>query len=428
MRSRRSVRRAPRDADARADGKIRAYLRTKGLATALLAAMAALYAVSRMFEARSPALGFVRALAEAAMVGGIADWFAVTALFRHPLHLPLPHTAIIPRNKDRIGDNLAKFVETNFLAPELIAGKLAHIDLTMQFAQWLAQPERSRQIARWTLDFLPSLLAAIDDEDVRRFLHDNLAKRVRSLDTPSIVGTIADTLLEDNRHHAVVTQLLAQLTVLFEEHKPTIRQRVRESTAWIWKKLSIDEKVSDNLIAVVDETLKNLSENPDHAWRRGFDDAIRNFVVELRTSPDYLAKWEALKERFIDHPAVKEYLAIVWRDIKTSIERDAAASPSHIEGRIEEAIAGIAKGLLEDRAMRERLNAWLRDTMLAVIDNQRHGIARLISDTVRHWDAETVTQKIELEVGRDLQFVRINGTIIGGIVGLVLHTIDVLIF
>lgn len=147
MRSRRSVRRAPRDADARADGKIRAYLRTKGLATALLAAMAALYAVSRMFEARSPALGFVRALAEAAMVGGIADWFAVTALFRHPLHLPLPHTAIIPRNKDRIGDNLAKFVETNFLAPELIAGKLAHIDLTMQFAQWLAQPERSRQIA-----------------------------------------------------------------------------------------------------------------------------------------------------------------------------------------------------------------------------------------------------------------------------------------
>ena len=285
MRSRRSVRRAPRDADARADGKIRAYLRTKGLATALLAAMAALYAVSRMFEARSPALGFVRALAEAAMVGGIADWFAVTALFRHPLHLPLPHTAIIPRNKDRIGDNLAKFVETNFLAPELIAGKLAHIDLTMQFAQWLAQPERSRQIARWTLDFLPSLLAAIDDEDVRRFLHDNLARRVRSLDTPSIVGTIADTLLEDNRHHAVVTQLLAQLTVLFEEHKPTIRQRVRESTAWIWKKLSIDEKVSDNLIAVVDETLKNLSENPDHAWRRGFDDAIRNFVVELRTSP-----------------------------------------------------------------------------------------------------------------------------------------------
>lgn len=418
---------APHDIRAPMERKIRAYVRMKGLATALLAAMAALYGVARFYESQWPALGFVRALAEAAMVGGIADWFAVTALFRHPLHLPLPHTAIIPRNKDRIGENLAKFVETNFLAPEIIAGKLERMDLTIQFARWLSDPVRGRQIARWTLDFLPNLLAAIDDEDVRRFLHDNLARRVRDLDTPSIVGAIADTLLEDNRHHAVVTELLEQLTLLFEEHKPTIRQRVRESTAWIWKKLSIDEKVSDNLIAVVDETLKDLSENPEHAWRRGFDDAIRRFVVELRTSPEYLAKWEALKERFLDHPAVKDYLATVWREIKTSVERDARAPDSYIEARIEEAIAGIAKGLIEDAAMRERLNAWLRETMLTVIDNQRHGIARLISDTVRHWDADTVTQKIEWEVGRDLQFVRINGTVIGGLVGLVLHTIDVLI-
>lgn len=400
----------------------------KGLATALLAAMAIVYGLSRLYESRWPALGFLRALAEAAMVGGIADWFAVTALFRHPLRLPLPHTAIIPRNKDRIGDSLAKFVETNFLAPDIIAAKLERIDLTTQFARWLADPVRGRQIARWALDFLPRLLAAVDDEDVRRFLHENLARRVRALDTPSIVGAIADTLLEENRHHAVVTELLAQLTVLFEEHKPTIRQRVRERTAWLWKKLSIDEKASDSLIAVVDETLRALSTNPDHAWRRGFDDAIRGFVMELRTSPAYLAKWDALKERFLADPAVKEYLSTVWREIQASIERDIAVSPSYIQARIEEAIAGIAKGLLEDAVMRERLNAWLRDTMLHVIDTQRHGIARLISDTVRHWDADTVTQKIELEVGRDLQFVRINGTVIGGIVGLVLHTVDVLVF
>ncbi|WP_206957049.1 DUF445 domain-containing protein [Trinickia acidisoli] len=412
----------------RADDKIRAYTRMKGLATALLAAMAGVYVLSRIYEPRYPALGFARALAEAAMVGGIADWFAVTALFRHPLRLPLPHTAIIPRNKDRIGENLAKFVETNFLAPELIAGKLERIDFTTQFARWLAVPERGKQIAQWALDFVPSLLSAIDDEDVRRFIHDNVAQRVRDVDTPLLVGTIADTLLEDNRHQAVVTELLEQLALLFEEHKPLIRQRVRESTAWIWKKLSIDEKVSDNLIAVVDDALKALSDNPDHAWRRGFDDAIRSFVVQLKTSPDYLAKWDALKERLLEHPALKEYLSIVWRDIKASIERDAAAPDSYVKARIEAAIAGIAKGLLDDAAMRERLDAWLRETMLAVIDAQRHAIARLISDTVHHWDAQTVTEKIELEVGRDLQFVRINGTVIGGIVGLLLHTLDVLLF
>jgi uncharacterized membrane-anchored protein YjiN (DUF445 family) len=413
---------------AHADGKLRAYAHMKLLATALLAAMAGLYLVSRIFEPRYPALAFARALAEAAMVGAIADWFAVTALFRHPLRLPLPHTAIIPRNKDRIGENLAKFVETNFLAPEIIAGKLERIDFTMQAAHWLAAPERSRQIARWTLDFLPRLLAAIDDEDVRRFMHENVARRVREVDTPLLVGIIADTLLEDGRHQAVVTELLKQLTELFEEHKPLIRQRVRESTAWLWKKLSIDEKVSDNLIAVVDETLKALSENPDHAWRQGFDDAIRHFVGQLKTSSEYLAKWEALKDRLIEHPALKAYLATIWHDLKASIERDAAAPHSYIKAHIEEAILGIAKGLVEDDVMRARLNAWLRQTMLIVIDAQRHAIARFISDTVHHWDAETVTQKIELEVGRDLQFVRINGTVIGGFVGLLLHTLDVLLF
>jgi uncharacterized membrane-anchored protein YjiN (DUF445 family) len=417
-----------REAPPHADDKISAYTRMKRLATGLLAAMAGVYVVSRLYEPRIPALGFARAWAEAAMVGGIADWFAVTALFRHPLRLPLPHTAIIPRNKDRIGDNLGKFVETNFLAPEIIAGKLERIDFTTQFARWLSEPARIAQLARWALDFLPSLLAAVDDEAVRRFIHNNLAERVRSVPAPLVVGAIAETLLEDDRHQAVVTELLQQLTQLFEEHKPLVRQRVRESTAWIWKKLSIDEKVSDNLIAVVDETLKDLSENPDHAWRRGFDDAIRNFVMQLKTSPDYLAKWEALKGRLLDHPALKHYLATIWSDIKASVERDAAAPHSHVGARIEEALAGIAKGLLDDASMRERLNVWLRETMLNIIGAQRHAIARLISDTVRHWDADTVTQKIEIEVGRDLQFVRINGTIIGGIVGLVLHTLDVLLF
>ncbi|WP_116136195.1 DUF445 domain-containing protein [Trinickia diaoshuihuensis] len=420
--------RSPRRPGEHVADKLDAYTRMKWFATALLAAMAGTYLLSRAFEPRYPALGFLRALAEAAMVGGIADWFAVTALFRHPLGLPLPHTAIIPRNKDRIGENLAAFVETNFLAPELISGKLARIDFAIQFAQWLAVPERGRQIAQWAIDFVPSLLAAIDDEDIRRFLHENVARRVRDLDTPLVVGTIAGTLLEGGRHQAVVTELLEQLGQLFEEHKPLIRQRVRESTAWIWKKLSIDEKVSDNLIAVVDETLGELSANPDHPWRRGFDDAIRNFVEQLRSSPDYLAKWDALKERLVEHPALSDYLANIWRDSKRWIESDTASPDSHIKARIEEAVAGIADGLHSDAAMRDRLNAWLRETMLALIDGQRHAIARLISDTVHHWDADTVTNKIELEVGRDLQFVRINGTVIGGIVGLVLHTLDVLLF
>lgn len=410
------------------DAKMRAYLRVRRTATALLAGMAGIYGAARVYEPHWPVLGFVRAAAEAAMVGGIADWFAVTALFRHPLRIPLPHTAIIPRNKDRIGDNLARFVELNFLTREVISRQLTQVDFTTQFARWLGEPGRSSEIARHAVQIVPGLLEAIDERDVHRFIEAQLAKHAGRIDLQRAVGNVLEALVEDDRHQAVVTEMLQQLAALFHENKPLIRERVRESTAWIWQKLSVDEKVADNLIGIADQTLDELGKDPNHPWRRRFDDAVRRFIEQLKTSPDYLEKWQALRQRWLGHPAVERYLSTLWDDIRATIERDAASTDSVLQARLQAAIERLSTTVLREDAVRDRLDAWAREAMLGIIETQRPGIARLISDTVRQWDAQTVTQKIELEVGRDLQFVRINGTVIGALVGLALHTLSVLLF
>lgn len=403
--------------------KARGYARMKRIATGLLGAMAAVYAAASAYEPAYPVLGFVRAFAEAAMVGAIADWFAVTAIFRHPLGLPLPHTAIIPKNKDRIGENLGKFVERNFLSAENLAAKIEDIDFTAAFAEWLNEPARSRGIASRVTAFVPELLATIDDEAMQRFVRENLTERMRRIDTAPLVGKLVDALVDSGRYEQVVTAVLQQLALLFHENKDNIRHRVRENTAWLWQQLSIDEKVSDNVISVVDGILTELSENPRHASRQRFYQAMEAFVEELKTSPAYLARWEALKEELLAHPAVARYLSDLWSEIKQGIQSDAASADSTIRARLETLIAGTSETLLREDAVRERLNAWLREAMLDVIRARGHEIARLIADTVRQWDTATVTEKIELEVGKDLQFIRINGTLIGGMVGLVLHAL-----
>ncbi|MCU0671140.1 MAG: DUF445 domain-containing protein [Myxococcota bacterium] len=390
--------------------------------------MAFVFLLARAFEHDYPWLGYVRAFAEAGMVGALADWFAVVALFRHPLRLPIPHTAIIPRSKDRIGSGLAKFVAENFLASDAVAARLAGADIAAgALARWLARPANRKLFATRAARFVPALLQAFDDDDVQRLVRDLFAKRLSGIELSPVAGELLETLTAHDRHRPLVDEMLQQAAKLLTDAEPEIRQRVRERTGWLWQKLGIDERVSDKLIEAVETTLEELARDPEHTFRAKLDDAIRRFATELRTSPQRREEGEALKARLLDHPALGRYVREVWEDFRAEMTTDAERPDSAIARHL----AGIAEGISElidrDETVRRKLNRWLRGAVLELVESRRDEVAQLIAETVRKWDAETFSRKIEAEVGRDLQYIRINGTLIGGLAGLAIFVASKLI-
>jgi uncharacterized membrane-anchored protein YjiN (DUF445 family) len=274
------------------------------LATGLLLLMLLVYALARSWEQAHPALGFVRAFAEAAVVGALADWFAVTALFRRPLGLPLRHTAIIPRNKDRIGAALGRFVEQNFLAPELVAARLAQHQLAGPLAHWLARPDNAERIVGHLVNALPPLLRALDNETLRHFVRDAIVARLRRFEAAPLAGQALELLVAEGRHRPLVDAVLRGAVELLREHEAEIRERVRANTAWIWQKLSMDERIADRIIAAAEDMLLEVSADPQHPWRQRLDRGVADFALALRESQQYRAQGEALKQQLLQHPVL----------------------------------------------------------------------------------------------------------------------------
>jgi uncharacterized membrane-anchored protein YjiN (DUF445 family) len=414
------VKRASIDDDA-STVRLRGMQRT---ATGLLLAAAAVYAVARAYESRHPAVGYVRAFCEAAMIGGLADWFAVTALFRHPLGVPLPHTAIIPANKARIGEALGRFVERNFLSTDVIAAKLAEADLAGNAARWLAQPERSAGLAGHVARMLPHLLDAVGDEPVRQFLNRQVRDGLQRIEMAPLAADVLETLTAGNRHRELVDEVIEQTRRLLSEAEPALRARVREKTAWLWKKLGVDEAISDRLIAAAEEALAEAAVDPTHAWRQRFTELVREYVVRLRTSPEYAQRAEALKQALLDHPVLGSYIGSVWDEVRARVREDTASEDSAIRASLRAGLQRLADALLAEPAVREALDAGMRKAITEIVETRRNEIAELIAQTVRRWDARTVSDRIERAIGRDLQYIRINGTVIGGLVGVVIHAVS----
>jgi len=396
-------------------------------ATGLLLLVAAVYGLARFYEPVHPVVGFVRAFCEAAMVGGLADWFAVTALFRHPLGVPLPHTAIIPANKDRIGDALGLFVERNFLSTDVVASKLGQIDFAGLTAGWLADPNRAGPAAAQIARFLPRILDAAGDEPVRRFIHHNLVDALRRIDLAPFAADLLETLTAQNRHQRLVDEIIVHAQRFLEESELDIRLRVREKTAWLWQKLGVDEAISDRLIRAAEEALAEVSADPEHAWRQRFTEMILEYIEALRTSPDYAARAERLKNALLDHPLLAQYIGEVWDDVRDRIRHDVAQPDSRIRSNLQKALVHLGEGLLAEAAVQKSMNIWLCQALADLVEARRHEVAVLIAETVRRWDARTVSDRIEHSIGRDLQYIRINGTVIGGLVGLGIHALSMLL-
>jgi uncharacterized membrane-anchored protein YjiN (DUF445 family) len=397
----------------------------RGIATALLVCMAMLFIGAKLLQAAYPFLSFVSAFAEAAMVGALADWFAVTALFRRPLGLPIPHTAIIPRNKDRIGESIANFLEYNFMTREVLSEELAHIDFAGAAASWLNQPANSRAVATQVVNAVPAFLRMIEDEDVSRFMQHAMRNTLKDIKFAPILAEILSLLVAGKHHQLLFDRVLAIVSSALEKNKPYIRQKVHEhSPRWIPK--AIDEKFFERLMEGSQNVLEEVQQE-ESEWRNRFQIATEELIDKLRTSPEYEDKLAELIAKSLGHPLFRNYIDQVWRELKQRLLADTTSTDSQAVARLDDAIKVFSKALLQDSAVSNKLNHWLREFAVGTIAERRDVIAALVKRVIRKWDAETVSRKLELHVGKDLQYIRINGTLVGGLVGLLLHLVSLVL-
>jgi uncharacterized membrane-anchored protein YjiN (DUF445 family) len=396
--------------------------KTRRLATGMLVAMAILFVVARLLQPGYPHLSFISAFAEAAMVGGLADWFAVTALFRSPLGLPIPHTAIIPRNKDRIGDSLSDFLEHNFMTQEIIREELRTIDFAGAAATWLANAENSRAISRQVVRSIPALLRVVEDDDVRQFMQSRLSTALAHTRLAPVIAEVLSVLVASNHHQALFDHMIRIAARALERNKDYIRWKIHEnSPRWLPK--AVDDKFYQRLLDVLQSTLDEMREE-DSEWRTRFHHITDDFIVQLRTSPEYEAKLDAVLGDILGHPLVRNYTLEIWRDIKSRLVADAQSPDSQMAAKLEHAFSTFSKDLLRDQRVQKKLNQWIRIFATETIVGRRETISDLVARVIRKWDAETMSRKLEMHVGRDLQYIRINGTLVGGLVGLLLHAIS----
>ena len=410
--------------------KIRQYAIMRQRATALLAAFALLFVAISVLSNMRPALspfwvGLVRATAEAAMVGGVADWFAVTALFRHPLGIPIPHTAIVARRKDRIGRSLGNFVGNNFLARDVISRQLAGMRLGERAAQWLAEPQHQARVARAIAAGVARAVESMPNEELQTTVHDTLVAQLRKAHVAPLLGDLLALATTDDRHQEMLDKLVTLVSRIVADNKELIRARISEESPW-WLPGAVDDKLYQKIVAGIERTLSQVATDEQHPLRAQFDQALRGFVEKLHSSPETIARAEAMKEKLLAHPAVEELSDALLRAAQGSLAKYAgpdAPSPEPLE----RALGGIAERALANPDFLRDMDDAVERVVLGVVDQYRPEVAELIAKTVEGWDATDASRKIEVQIGRDLQFIRINGTLVGGLVGLILYVIGALV-
>jgi uncharacterized membrane-anchored protein YjiN (DUF445 family) len=395
----------------------------KRRATFLLVAATVLFIVTRALEPRWAWLGFVRATMEAAMVGGLADWFAVTALFRHPLGIPIPHTAIVPARKDRVGRTLGAFVQRNFLSRDVIEHRMRSLEVGRRIAEWLAEPANARTIARSAAEAMSSAAQMLRDEDVQEVIDRSLAQRVRSMHLAPLLGKVLGVITEGDRHQELLDEVIVLASHTVNDNSELIRQRIEQETPW-WIPSAVDEKIFKRVLRAIQRLLTELSQDPGHPLRARFDDALHGFVERLNNSPELAARVDAWKEDFLDNDAARRFSLSLWQEAKDALARHVSNPDSAAPGAIEHALTTFGQKAMNDDELLAKLDAFAVNVAVYLVARYQDEVGELIASTVASWDPEVTSRRVELAIGRDLQFIRINGTIVGGLAGLVIYVIS----
>ncbi|UOQ90722.1 DUF445 domain-containing protein [Agromyces endophyticus] len=399
-----------------------ALRRMKRVATSLLVVAAVVFAVSFGLQDSIAWMGFVRAAAEGAMVGAIADWFAVTALFRHPLGIPIPHTAIIPRRKDEIGASLGAFVEHEFLSDEVVLGKLRSIGVSRRLGGWLAEPGNAERVTAEIAVAARGVLTMLGDDDVEDVIERLARRHLFEPEWGPAIGRIGAQLVAADQQRAAVDAVLEQASSWLEAHPEAFGRMVSDRLPR-WMPGFVDRLVDDRAHREVLTFVQAVRDDDEHPLRLAIDRYLGELADDLQHDPAMIARVERLKADLLASPRVREFAGEAWGAVKATLFDGLADPASELRTGLRTAIVEVGTRLATDEALAAKVDDWLTDAAAYVVRNYRHEIAGVITETVERWDPRETTEKLELQVGRDLQFIRINGTVVGALAGLAIYSV-----
>ena len=396
------------------------------IATGLLLLMATLFLVFRQFEDMHPGWGYAVAFTEAALVGGLADWFAVTALFRHPLGLPIPHTAIIPVNKDRIADTMAVFLRENFLTPQVVARRVGDFNFAEMLGGFLARPTEPNgaRLREGAANLVADVLESLDADRLGNQVRKGLSRQLERLEVAPILGKMLATIIADRRHIPLIDASISWVGEMLAANEDLVREMVQTRANALLRWTGLDTRIAN---AVLDGLYKLLAEMlvvPDHPARLRLQEALESLAFKLQHDPEFQAKVEQTKNELLANEALGHWWQAVWERIRLGLIGMARDPDALLSGQLGEALAELGESLQQEPRLQQQINRFARRTLVGTASRYGGEIVRLVSETVKRWDASTVTGRIEAAVGRDLQFIRVNGTLVGGLVGMTIHAID----
>ncbi len=407
--------------------KDRRLARIKGAATGLLVAVSVMYVVATLLTPRYPVLAYLAATCEAAMIGALADWFAVVALFRHPLNVPLPHTAIIPKNKARIAQGLGEFIQEQFLSTPALLAKIREFDPATQLSRWLLKPDNAGFIAGYVARAFAYGVGALDDNRVRDFLQRTLTARLATLDVATLAARLLDVMTENRRHHALLDQTLAAVRELLgrEDTREFLRKEIAAQMPfmkWVNQVVHLDDKAAGKLLDVAMARLGEVLEDSDHALRHRFDELTSDFIAKLKADPATRAKVAQLRDEVIGNPALGEYLAGLWAEFRAWLDADLARPESAIRLRIGQFAGALGARIDADPGIK----SWINEQVIAAappfVEEHRASFGSFIERQINEWQEATLVRELERNIGPDLQYIRINGTLVGGAAGLIIYS------
>jgi uncharacterized membrane-anchored protein YjiN (DUF445 family) len=406
-----------------ADEAKRAALRhMRVVATLLLFAMAGLYVATSFARAAWPWLDYVRAFAEAGVVGACADWFAVVALFRHPFGIPIPHTAIVPHNKARIAGAMGRFVANNFLTPRVVSRRLATIDAARFVAEWLSRPENVQRTARMISLALPEIVRTLPRQQIGEFLRDSVQRGLSAMPAAPLAAHLLAIVWAQGQTQALVERTIELAEASLAGNKEVIRQKLEAgSSRWIPR--FVDGMLAERVFVALTATLTEMR-NPQHPWRVELGASVESLIKRLKTDPELMARIEAVKQEVMAASLFHDQLRAIWTEIENRLPTDAAAYVPQIATATETAMAGAARWLREDPVVQQRINRWIRTLIRRAVVPRRVEIGAFVTQVVENWDATTLVNRMELQVGKDLQYIRVNGTLVGGLVGLIIYVLS----